>query len=144
VNAPEIALRVLAADDNAVNQLVLKTLLHQMGVDPHVVDNGQAALEAWEADEWDVILMDIQMPVMDGLTATTTIRSAERASGRARTPIIALTANAMSHQVDQYVAAGMDGHVAKPIQAAELFGALTRAAVPDEAEPGGGATAEVA
>jgi signal transduction histidine kinase/ActR/RegA family two-component response regulator len=144
VEAPEIALRVLAAEDNAVNQLVLKTLLHQMGVDPHVVDNGQAALEAWEADEWDVILMDIQMPVMDGLTATATIRSAERASGRPRTPIIALTANAMSHQVDQYVAAGMDGHVAKPIQAAELFGALTRAAAPDEAKPGGGATAEVA
>ncbi|HEX5263298.1 MAG TPA: ATP-binding protein [Phenylobacterium sp.] len=142
--APEIALRVLAAEDNAVNQLVLKTLLHQMGVDPHVVDNGQAALEAWEGGEWDVILMDIQMPVMDGLAATTKIRSAEQATGRARTPIVALTANAMSHQVDQYLAAGMDGHVAKPIQAAELFAALTRAAVPDEAKPGGGAAAEVA
>ncbi|HEY0435014.1 MAG TPA: hypothetical protein VGC92_00125, partial [Phenylobacterium sp.] len=64
--------------------------------------------------------------------------------GRPRTPIVALTANAMSHQVDQYITAGMDGHVAKPIQAAELFDVLTRAACPPEAKPGGGARAEVA
>jgi CheY-like chemotaxis protein len=140
----EIALRVLAAEDNAINQLVLKTLLHQMGVDPTVVDNGRLAVEAWEAGDWDVILMDIQMPVMDGLTATAQIRAKELASGRRRTPIVALTANAMSHHVDQYVAAGMNGHVAKPIQAADLFAALTRAAVPDEVLPGGGARAEVA
>jgi signal transduction histidine kinase/ActR/RegA family two-component response regulator len=141
---PEIALRVLAAEDNAVNQLVLKTLLHQMGVDPMVVDNGQLAVEAWESGDWDVILMDIQMPVMDGLTAAAQIRSRELASGRPRTPIVALTANAMSHQVEHYIAAGMDGHVAKPIQAAELFATLTRAAVPEQAQPGGGAQAEVA
>ena len=140
----EIALRVLAAEDNAINQLVLKTLLHQMGVEPVVVDNGQLAVAAWEADDWDVILMDIQMPVMDGLTATAQIRARELAAGRARTPIVALTANAMSHQVEQYVAAGMDSHVAKPIQAAELFEALTRAAVPPQAKPGGGFAAEVA
>jgi len=141
---PEIALRVLAAEDNAVNQLVLKTLLHQMGVDPHVVDNGQQAVEAWETGEWDVILMDIQMPVMDGLTATAAIRNREADTGRPRTPIIALTANAMAHQVDQYILAGMDGHVAKPIQAVELFTTLTRAAVPAQVKPGGGAQAEVA
>jgi signal transduction histidine kinase/ActR/RegA family two-component response regulator len=126
----EIALRVLAAEDNAVNQLVLKTLLHQMGVDPVVVDNGQLAVEAWEAGDWDVILMDIQMPVMDGLTATAQIRRQERTSGRARTPIVALTANAMSHQVEQHIAAGMDGHVAKPIQARELFEVLSRLTTP--------------
>jgi len=141
---PEIALRVLAAEDNAVNQLVLKTLLHQMGVDPHVVDNGQQALEAWETGDWDVILMDIQMPVMDGLTATAAIRNREADTGRTRTPIVALTANAMAHQVEQYILAGMDGHVAKPIQAVELFTTLTRAAVPPQVKPGGGAQAEVA
>jgi signal transduction histidine kinase/CheY-like chemotaxis protein len=141
---PDIAMRVLAAEDNAVNQLVLKTLLHQMGVDPTVVDNGKLAVEAWEAGEWDVILMDVQMPVMDGVTATAAIRNREADLDRPRTPIIALTANAMSHQVEQYIAAGMDGHVAKPIQAAELFEALTRAAVPQQAKPGGGAQAEVA
>jgi CheY-like chemotaxis protein len=88
--------------------------------------------------------MDIQMPVMDGLTATGQIRARELATGRARTPIVALTANAMSHHVDQYTTAGMDCHVAKPIQAADLFAALTRAAVPPQAKPGGGAMAEVA
>jgi signal transduction histidine kinase/CheY-like chemotaxis protein len=129
---PDIALRVLAAEDNAVNQLVLKTLLHQMGVDPTVVENGQLAVEAWEEGDWDVVLMDVQMPVMDGLTATAAIRNREADLNRPRTPIIALTANAMSHQVEQYIAAGMDGHVAKPIQAAELFEVLTRLVTPSD------------
>ncbi|MFI4974563.1 MAG: ATP-binding protein [Caulobacterales bacterium] len=120
-------IRVLAAEDNTVNQLVLKTLLHQIGVEPVVVDNGRQAVEAWEASEWDVILMDMQMPEMDGVTATRAIRQREAAQGRARTPIIALTANAMSHQVQECVAAGMCGHVAKPIEAARLFEALAGA-----------------
>jgi signal transduction histidine kinase/CheY-like chemotaxis protein len=119
--------RVLAAEDNSVNQLVLKTLLHQIGVDPLVVENGEEALQAWSDGAWDVILMDMQMPVMDGLTAARRIREAEAATGRARTPIIALTANAMSHQIQQCLAAGMDGHVAKPIEAARLFTALEAA-----------------
>jgi signal transduction histidine kinase/CheY-like chemotaxis protein len=119
-----ISLRVLAAEDNQVNQLVLKTLLHQIGVEPVVVGDGQAAIEAWEAREWDVILMDIQMPRVDGPTAVRTIRERERAAGRARTPILALTANAMPHQVAAYLAAGMDGHIAKPIEALRLFEAL--------------------
>lgn len=74
--------------------------------------------------EWDVILMDVQMPVMDGLSATRAIRCAEAGTGRARTPIIALTANVMSHQITEYVAAGVDGHVAKPINVNELFTAI--------------------
>jgi len=123
-----VSLRVLAAEDNLVNQLVLKTLLHQMGVDPVVVDNGQAAVEAWETGVWDVILMDVQMPVMDGVTATALIRQKEKASGRPRTSIIALSANAMAHQVSQYLAAGMDGHVAKPIEVSALYNALCAAA----------------
>jgi signal transduction histidine kinase/CheY-like chemotaxis protein len=122
----EVTLRVLAAEDNAVNQLVLKTLLHQMGVMPTVVDNGVEAVAAWQCGDWDVILMDIQMPLMDGLTAASHIRAGERSTGRLRTPIVALTANAMSHQVDLYLAAGMDGHVAKPIQATDLYEALRR------------------
>jgi CheY-like chemotaxis protein len=92
-----------------------------------VVEDGQAAVESWASAEWDVILMDVQMPVMDGLAAATEIRRRERETGRARTPIIALTANAMAHQVDQYLAAGMDGHVAKPIGAADLIAALSAA-----------------
>ncbi|HEX2559483.1 ATP-binding protein [Phenylobacterium sp.] len=129
---PALSLRVLAAEDNSVNQLVLKTLLHQIGVEPVVVEDGQAALEAWEAGDWDAILMDIQMPVMDGPTAARRIREREAATGRPRTPILALTANAMSHQVSQYLAVGMDGHVSKPIDAARLFQALQAVIEPQD------------
>ncbi|PZQ63614.1 MAG: hypothetical protein DI570_08425 [Phenylobacterium zucineum] len=136
-------LRVLAAEDNAVNQLVLKTLLHQLGVDPHVVEDGKAAVAAWESAEWDVVLMDVQMPVMDGLAATAAIRAREAATGRPRTPIIALTANAMSHQVQEYLQVGMDGHVAKPIAVAGLYAALSQVLAAPEAtdEPGSQAVA---
>jgi signal transduction histidine kinase/ActR/RegA family two-component response regulator len=118
------ALRVLAAEDNSVNQLVLKTLLQQVGIDPVVVADGAAAVQAWEESHWDAILMDIQMPVMDGLAATRAIREKEKASGRAHTPIIALTANAMAHHVVEYRAAGFDDHVPKPLEAGRLFQAL--------------------
>jgi PAS domain S-box-containing protein len=121
------ALRILVAEDNDINQLVIRTLLQQVGVDPFIVANGSLALEAWATAAWDVILMDVQMPEMDGPTATRLIREQERQTGRARTPIIALTANAMTHQIADYVAAGMDDHVAKPIEASRLFSALEHA-----------------
>jgi signal transduction histidine kinase/AmiR/NasT family two-component response regulator len=121
---PEASLRILAAEDNQVNQLVLKTLLHQAGLHPVLVDDGLAAVKAWEAQDWDLILMDMQMPLMDGLTATRRIRDAEASTGRRRTPIIALTANVMAHQIAGYAAAGMDLFVAKPIDAAQLFEAI--------------------
>jgi signal transduction histidine kinase/AmiR/NasT family two-component response regulator len=123
----QLSLRVLAAEDNTINQLVLKTLLHQFGVTPHVVDNGRAAIEAWEGGDWDVVLMDVQMPVMDGLSAAAAIRALELARGRPRTRILALTANAMAHQVKEYLDAGMDGHLAKPIEIAALYQALREA-----------------
>jgi len=123
-------LRVLAAEDNEVNQLVLKTLLHQVGIEPVVVADGAQAIAAWEAGTWDVILMDVQMPEVDGPTAARAIREREAATGRARTPIIALTANAMSHQVAEYSEAGMDGFVAKPIEVGRLFAALEAVLVP--------------
>jgi len=125
--ASRLNVRVLAAEDNSVNQLVLKTLLHQIGVEPVVVENGVLALEAWENGDWDVILMDMQMPEMDGLEATRRIRAGEAGGGRRRTPIIALTANAMAHQIQACVEAGMDGHVSKPLEAARLFEALETA-----------------
>ncbi|HEY1751317.1 MAG TPA: ATP-binding protein [Caulobacteraceae bacterium] len=135
----EASVRVLAAEDNAVNQLVLKTLLGQVGIEPTIVGDGAAAVAAWEAGHWDVILMDVQMPVMDGPTATRTIRQHEAASGRAHTPIIALTANAMTHQTDEYRAAGMDAFVAKPIVIEQLFSAI--AAVLDHADEADAAAA---
>jgi signal transduction histidine kinase/AmiR/NasT family two-component response regulator len=115
------ALRVLAAEDNATNQLVLKTLLGQVGIDPVVVENGQLAVEAWETGAFDLVLMDMQMPVMDGLTATRRIREAEAASGRPATLIVALSANVLTHQVEAYREAGMDAHLAKPIEVGRLF-----------------------
>ena len=121
------SLKVLAAEDNAVNQLVLKTLLGQIGLEPTMVGDGRKALEAWRAERWDLILMDIQMPEMDGLAATAAIRAEELASGRPRTPIVALTADALAHQTASYAARGMDGWVAKPIEAARLFEALSLA-----------------
>ncbi len=115
------AIRVLAAEDNGMNRLVLRTLLNQVGVDPVMVADGRAAVQAWEKEPWDLILMDVQMPVMDGPTATGVIRAREKAEGRSRTPIIALTANVMAHQVLEYKTAGMDDFVAKPIEAARLY-----------------------
>ena len=137
VQAPEEqtpSLRILAAEDNPMNQLVLKTLLGQAGLEARMVSNGEEALNAWEEGGWDVILMDVQMPVMDGPTAARRIRKRELQTGAPRTPIIALTANAMSHHEQEYLAAGMDLLVAKPIKLAELYGAL-RAACEGQ-EPG--------
>lgn len=117
-------IRVLAAEDNATNRLVLSTVMQVFGVELHVVDDGAQALAAWEAGTFDAILMDIQMPVLDGVAAARAIRSAEAQTGRARTPIIALSANAMTHQVRDYLAAGMDAHVPKPIEIARLQAVL--------------------
>jgi two-component system, sensor histidine kinase len=125
--APPGRLRVLAAEDNAMNQLVLKTLLGQVGLEPVMVADGAEAVAAWEQGAWDVVLMDVQMPVMDGLSATRAIRRREAVAGRAPTPIIALTANAMTHQVESYLAAGMDAFVPKPIEATRLFAAIAAA-----------------
>ena len=121
-------LRVLAAEDNAVNQLVLKTLLGQIGISPVMVADGVEALAAWEIGEFDLILMDVQMPQMDGPTATRAIRQREAETGRSRTPIVALTANAMPDQVEAYLASGMDDHVAKPIDARSLYEVVQAAA----------------
>ena len=120
-------LRILAAEDHSINQLVLKTLLGQLGFDPVMVANGEEALRAWEADPWDVVLMDVQMPVMDGPTAARRIREIELKTGRRRTPIIALTANAMTHHAAEYAASGMDCLVPKPIKLIELVQAIEAA-----------------
>jgi PAS domain S-box-containing protein len=122
-----VSIRVLAAEDNGMNQLVLKTLLEQIGVEPVMVGNGREAVEAWARESWDLILMDVQMPEMDGPTATGVIRARERAEGRARTPIVALTANAMAHQVAEYLQSGMDDFVAKPIEAGRLYAVIQSA-----------------
>jgi two-component system, sensor histidine kinase len=119
--------RALVADDNAVNRTVVQTLLAEFGIQSVTVESGEAALEAWEREAYDLILMDIHMPGMDGLAATKAIRARERASGRARTPILALTASVLSQETDVYFAAGMDDFVAKPIELSRLMEAIQSA-----------------
>jgi signal transduction histidine kinase/ActR/RegA family two-component response regulator len=117
-------LRILAAEDNLTNQLVLKTVLHALGVEPVIVENGQLAVEAWSREQVDLILMDIQMPQMDGIAATREIRRLEAEAGLPRTPVVALSANAMKHQIAEYLAAGLDAHLAKPVQVEKLYATL--------------------
>jgi PAS domain S-box-containing protein len=121
------SLRVLLAEDHAVNQQVVRLMLAD-AADLVIVGNGREAVDAVEAGPaFDVVLMDTQMPVMDGLTAIRAIRDAEARAGRARTPIISLTANAMSHQVQAALAAGADLHLAKPITSEGLYTAISQA-----------------
>ena len=123
-------LRLLAAEDHAVNQIVLRSLLSQFGIDAVIVANGEEAVDAWRREAWDLVLMDVQMPVLDGVEATRTIRALEMQEGRARVPILALTVNTMSHHLEDYTAAGMDGCVSKPIDAEALMDALVSALEP--------------
>ncbi|MGZ3274253.1 MAG: PAS domain-containing hybrid sensor histidine kinase/response regulator [Caulobacteraceae bacterium] len=125
-------LRILAAEDNPMNQMVLATLLGAVGLEPVIVSNGQEAVEAFASQPWDLILMDVQMPVMDGIDAARAIRAAERAEGRPATPIIALTANAMQHQLDDYRACGMTATVSKPVEIRALLSAIHAATEPAE------------
>jgi signal transduction histidine kinase/ActR/RegA family two-component response regulator len=120
-------LRVLAADDNPTNQKVIAAVLAPLGAQVELVADGAACIEAWKTGDCDIILMDIHMPIMDGVEAARTIRELEVADGRARTPIVAVTANALAHQVEGYIAAGMDGHVAKPIEVTKLYAAIEAA-----------------
>ena len=124
------ALNVLVVDDNATNRLVLTTLLDQFEIANTAVDGGQAAIDVWAAGGWDLILMDIHMPGMDGLTASKQIRAREQAMGHARTPIIAVTASVLSHETEAYFAAGMDDCIAKPIEIGALLETIRRAMPP--------------
>jgi CheY-like chemotaxis protein len=132
--APAGELRVLAAEDNPVNQLVLKTLLGEIGVEVVIVSNGQEALDAWRDGAWDIVLMDIQMPVMDGIAAVRSIRTIEQEESRRKTPVVAVTANAMDHHKAEYLAAGMDAIIPKPISLACLLGTMDTVLAAAEAE----------
>ncbi|WP_232680253.1 response regulator [Nocardioides sp. R-C-SC26] len=134
-------LRILLAEDNAVNQRVATLLLERLGQRPTVVSDGAQAVEAVRRSTYDLVLMDVQMPVMDGLEATRQIRAELPADRQPR--IVAMTAHALDHDRDASLAAGMDGHLTKPVRVEELAAVLSRiaagvvapatpAAVPDE------------
>jgi len=122
--ASEHPLRILLAEDNAVNQKLALRLLSQMGYRADVAANGIEAIQAVERQPYDVILMDVQMPEMDGLEATRAICA--RWSTGERPRIIAMTANAMQGDREECLAAGMDDYVTKPIRVEELVAALSR------------------
>ncbi|WP_342153939.1 PAS domain S-box protein [Methylorubrum sp. SB2] len=133
--APSVR-RILLAEDNRINQEILTTVLQRKGHAVTLVGNGREALEAVKAGTgFDVILMDVQMPEMDGLEATAAIRAFELANGHARLPIIALTANAMNDEVERCRSAGTDAHVAKPVHWPDLFGTIDRLCRADAPAP---------
>jgi len=117
---------VLLVEDNAVNQEVAREMLTSLGVDVHVAEDGEQALSVLATARYDLVLMDCQMPKLDGLEATRRLRARERADGSPRTPVIALTANAMQGDRDECIAAGMDDYVAKPFTSVQLLLALRR------------------
>ncbi len=120
-----LRLKVLLAEDNPVNRTLAERLLQKRGHVVHSVGNGRLALEALERETFDAVLMDVQMPEMDGLTATQELRRREAGTGR-RTPVIALTAHAMKGDRERCLAAGMDAYIAKPLHPEQLFATLER------------------
>jgi|GEM_PF-1560579 len=118
--------RVLLVEDAPINQTLATILLSRMGYDISIANNGVEAVEAFSSGPFDLILMDIQMPAMSGIEATEIIRAMEQASLKPRTPIIAVTANALKGDRERYMEAGMDGYVSKPIAVESLRSEIRR------------------
>lgn len=127
-------IHVLMAEDNAVNQLVVRTMLEPAGVALTVVENGQEALEAMTQQHYDCVLMDINMPVMDGITALAAIRQGK--AGDPALPVIALTASAMAGDRERFLGMGFDDHLGKPVKPMDLITAIIRAVNPDPPNEG--------
>jgi len=120
-------LRVLLAEDHPTNQKVVQLILESVDVEPVIVANGALAIAALKSQRFDVVLMDMQMPHLDGLAATAMLRDLEAAEGWPRTPVIMLTANALDEHVYASRQAGADLHLSKPIRAAALIEAMVEA-----------------
>jgi CheY-like chemotaxis protein len=132
--------RLLLVEDNAINQELARDLLGRAGIVVTVVDDGQQAVDILSRESFDGVLMDCQMPVMDGYTATRLLRQQERLAGM---PVIAMTANAMVGDREKAIAAGMNDHIGKPLKIDEMFATLVRWIHPqrDEKHPAGAAVA---
>ena len=127
---PFEGLRVLLAEDHPVNRRVVELILGAAGADLTCVENGAEAVETAGRETFDLILMDMQMPVMDGLTAIAAIRAMEASGAGAPTPIHVLTANAMPEDISRSLSAGADGHISKPIEASRLLQKVAEAVQP--------------
>jgi two-component system, sensor histidine kinase and response regulator len=131
---PGAALNILLAEDNAVNQRLATRMLEKRGHRVKVVGNGREAVDLLQQSSYDLVLMDVQMPLLDGIAATTLIREREKESG-IHQPIVALTAYAVKGDEERCLAAGMDGYLPKPIRPEELD-ALLQTYVSKRAEAG--------
>jgi CheY-like chemotaxis protein len=129
--------RVLLAEDNAVNRTLAVRLLEKRGYAVSVVGDGRAAIAALEKDSFDIVLMDVQMPDMDGFEATAAIRAKEKVSGQ-HIPIIAMTAHALKGDQERCLSAGMDGYISKPIRTSELFATIESVMAKDNASKSSG------
>jgi PAS domain S-box-containing protein len=123
--APDRPFSILVADDNATNRRVIELILQSVGAEVLCVEDGAAAVDAFASRSFDVVFMDMMMPVMNGLEATRLIRRRETADGLARTPVLMLTANTMPEHVQSALDAGADAHLTKPIVAARLLEAVS-------------------
>jgi signal transduction histidine kinase/CheY-like chemotaxis protein/HPt (histidine-containing phosphotransfer) domain-containing protein len=124
--APRVAGRVLLVDDNRVNQQLAGAMLDRLGLSYDSADDGRSALRRLEAGNYALVLMDMEMPEMDGITATREIRAREATEGKTRLPVVAMTANALQEDRERCFAAGMDGYLAKPVSLAALQAELQR------------------
>ena len=116
---------LLVAEDNMINQKLILNVLNRLGIEVSFANNGQEALQHRMENEYDMIFMDIEMPVMGGMEATAKILSYERSNRKRHTPIVALTANALTGDRQKYIGAGMDGYLSKPLQLDDLMELLT-------------------
>lgn len=117
--------RVLVVEDNPIHQVVVTSMLRQVGVESDIADSGEAALAAWESGKYDIVLMDVHLPGMDGVSTTREIRAREANSGSVRrTPVVAMTAFVTPEEIEIYRQCGMTGYIGKPIDEARLVKAL--------------------
>ena len=122
--APLSSLKILLVEDNPTNQRVVEMILNAVGAELSIAADGLKGVEAWQAQHWDLILMDMQMPVMDGLSAVRRIRALEAETGRHRTPIAMLSANAMLSHLHEGIEAGADHYITKPVTPTRLFSGM--------------------
>ncbi|MBV4533090.1 response regulator [Pseudomonas sp. SWRI107] len=132
--------RILVAEDNSISTKVIRGMLGKLELQPDTASNGEEALQAMKAKHYDLVLMDCEMPVLDGFTATQQLRAWESANQRPRTPVVALTAHILAEHKERARLAGMDGHMAKPVELSQLrelvqYWAGQRQAVPDSLAP---------
>ena len=133
LNSETKTLRILVAEDNQVNQTVARRMLEKSGHGVVVAQDGEQALSAMDHERFDVVLMDVHMPVMDGFEATAAIRGKQAGSGD-RTPVIAMTASAMKQDLEQCLVAGMDAYITKPVQSDDLIRVIESTLRPAEVE----------